>query len=93
MLNFAEPSATGTIDPRSIDERTDAELDALPFGVVGTVAGRRLAAREVACVCGGAPSCTVVIVGHERRELVDAALRSGARGLAPIRAALSGAER
>ena len=64
------------------------------FGaVLSSVAGRRLAAREVACVSSGARTCTVVVVGHERRELVEAALRSGARGLAPVRAALTGSAR
>jgi len=92
-------SATAEAAPkRRTAQRPDADLAChLIAGALGSVltsvAGRRLAAREVACVCGGAPRCTVVIVGHERRELVDAALRSGARGLAPIRAALIGAER
>lgn len=61
------------------------------FGSVLTgVAGRRLSAREVACASGGAPACTIVIVGQERRELVDSVLRSGARGVGAVRATLGG---
>jgi photoactive yellow protein len=61
--------------------------------VLTSVAGRRLAAREVACMSGGAPTCTIVVVGHERREQVDGALRTGVRGLPPVRATLTGGGR
>lgn len=57
-------------------------------GILSSLAGRRLAAREVACVAGGAPCCSIVVVSHDRRETVDAALADGQRGLAPIRLAL-----
>jgi photoactive yellow protein len=56
--------------------------------VLSSVAGRRLAAREVQCTCGGATSCALVVVGHERRDVVDNAVRSGARGVAAVRDAL-----
>ena len=61
------------------------------FGaVLSAVAGRRLAAREVSCVSGRAPCCTFVIIGQERRDIVDQALRGGVRGLASTRTALAG---
>jgi photoactive yellow protein len=62
-------------------------------GILTSVAGRRLAAREVACVAGGAPRCSIVVVAHERRGALDAALGEGSRGIAPIRAALRRAPR
>lgn len=59
------------------------------FGsVLTSIAGRRLSAREVACASGGAPACTIVVVGQERREIVDSALRTGVRGLSGIRSTL-----
>lgn len=61
--------------------------------VLSSVASRRLAAREVACASSGAPSCTLVVVGHERRELIDSAMRGGARGLSAIRTSVTGASR
>jgi photoactive yellow protein len=62
------------------------------FGaLLSSVAGRRLAAREVACTSGGAAVCTVVVLGHERREEVDDALRSGARGIESMRSLLRAA--
>jgi photoactive yellow protein len=57
-------------------------------GVLSAVAGRRLAGREVACRSGGAPSCELVVFGHERRTTVDAVLATGARGVDPVRSAL-----
>jgi len=62
-------------------------------GILTSVAGRRLAAREVACVAGGAPRCSIVVVAHERRAAIDAAIGEGSRGVAPIRAALRRAPR
>lgn len=62
-------------------------------GLLSSVAGRRLAAREVACVAGGAPVCSFVVVAHGRRGVVDALLREGARGVEPVRAALRRAPR
>ena len=61
--------------------------------ILSSVAGRRLAAREVACVAAGAPSCSIVVVAHERRGAIDAALGAGVRGIEPIRAALRRAPR
>lgn len=62
-------------------------------GILSSVAGRRLAAREVACVAGGAPHCSIIVVDHGRRAAIDAALSEGSRGLEPIRAALRRAPR
>jgi len=62
-------------------------------GILSSVAGRRLAAREVSCVAGGAPRCAIVLVAHGRRAAVDAALGEGSRGIEPIRAALRRAPR
>ena len=56
--------------------------------VVSHVAGRRLVAREVACVSLGDDACRFVITAHSRRIAIDAALASGARGVDTIRAAL-----
>jgi photoactive yellow protein len=62
------------------------------FGsLLSSVAGRRLAAREIACSSGGAPRCSFIVLGHERREEVDAAIRAGTRGLEPMRGHLRGA--
>jgi hypothetical protein len=62
-------------------------------GVLSHVAGRRLAGREVACVSGGAPRCSLIVIGHERRAAADAALTGGARGVAALRDALRRAPR
>ncbi len=62
-------------------------------GVLSAVADRRLAAREVACVAGGAPRCSIVVVAHARRAAVEAALAEGSRGASRIRAALRRAPR
>lgn len=62
-------------------------------GLLSSIAGRRLAAREVACIAGGAPVCSFVVVAHERRAVIDAAIREGTRGVEPIRAALRRAPR
>lgn len=62
-------------------------------GLLSSVAGRRLAAREVACVAGGASRCSIVLVAHERRSAIDAALADGSRGVESIRAALRRAPR
>jgi photoactive yellow protein len=56
--------------------------------VVSHVAGRRLTAREVACVSAGDDACRFVITAHTRRGAIDAALATGARGVDTIRAAL-----
>lgn len=40
---------------------------------------------------GGAPRCIIVVVGYERRELIDSTLRTGARGIESVRATLTGA--
>ena len=61
--------------------------------ILSAVAGRRLAAREVACSAAGAACCAIVVVAHERRSSVDAALGAGVRGVEPIRAALRRAPR
>jgi hypothetical protein len=57
-------------------------------GIVSSLAGRRLAAREVACACSGAPRCSIAVVSNERRASVDRALADGVRGVEPVRAAL-----
>ncbi|MFS8067693.1 MAG: V4R domain-containing protein [Byssovorax sp.] len=62
-------------------------------GILSSVGGRRLAAREVACVAGGASRCAIVLVAHERRAAIDAALGEGCRGVEAIRAALRRAPR
>lgn len=81
---------------RRTDARPEGDLAchllAGAFGsLLSSVAGRRLAAREVACKSGGAPVCTIVVLGHERREEVDGALRSGARGIESMRSLLRAA--
>jgi photoactive yellow protein len=48
--------------------------------ILTAIAGRRLTGREIACAAGGAPHCTIAVVGHERRSSLDAALAAGARG-------------
>ena len=73
--------------------RTDLSCHLLAgaFGaVLSSVAGRRLAAREVSCMSGRAPCCTFVVIGHERRDVIDKAVGGGMRGLASTRAALAG---
>ena len=62
-------------------------------GLLSAVADRRLAAREVACMAGGAPHCSIVVVAHPRRSAVETALAGGSRGVEPIRAALRRAPR
>ena len=52
-------------------------------GILSSLAGRKLAAREVACVAGGAPRCSIVVVAHDRCARVDAALADGQRGVEP----------
>jgi len=59
--------------------------------VVGHVAGRRLAAREVACASAGAPACRFVVTAHARRSAIDEALARGTRGVDAIREHLRGA--
>lgn len=59
--------------------------------VVSQVAGRRLAAREVACTSAGESACRFVVTGHARRSTIDAILASGARGVEVVREALRGA--
>ncbi len=56
--------------------------------LVSHVAGRRLSAREVVCASSGEPLCRFVVTANERRDAVEAALLSGARGVDSIRAAL-----
>jgi photoactive yellow protein len=56
--------------------------------VVSHVAGRRLVAREVACVSAGDEACRFVLTADTRRGAIDAALATGARGVDTIRAAL-----
>ncbi len=58
-----------------------------------SIAGRRLVAREVECVAGGAKRCTIVVVSYERRAAVDAVLHAGERGFEDIRLALRRAPR
>jgi predicted hydrocarbon binding protein len=53
--------------------------------VVGHVAGRRLAAREVACASGGESACRFVVTAYARRTVIDEALTGGARGVDAIR--------
>ena len=52
--------------------------------VVSHVAGRRLAAREVACASAGEPACRFVLTAHGRRTAMDHALASGVRGVDAI---------
>jgi photoactive yellow protein len=61
--------------------------------ILSSLAGRRLAAREVACAAGGAPACSIVVIGHERRAAADLALKQGARGVDAVREALRRAPR
>jgi photoactive yellow protein len=56
--------------------------------VIGHVAGRRLAAREVECTSAGDEACRFVVTGHGRRSAIDAALAGGGRGVEAIREAL-----
>lgn len=61
--------------------------------LLSSVAGRRLVAREVECVAGGAHRCSIVIIAHERRAAVDAVLHAGERGFEAVRLALRRAPR
>lgn len=83
--------ATPTLGEGSARSDLSCHLLAGAFGaVLSSVAGRRLAAREVSCMSGRSPCCTFVVIGHERRDLVDKAIGSGMRGLASTRSALAG---
>ncbi len=91
-----ERSALAEAAPRS--RRASGELAChLVAGyfsaVLSALAGRRLAAREVACIAGGAERCTILVVGHERRAALDTALRDGTRGADALRLALRRAPR
>lgn len=61
--------------------------------VMSTIAGRRLIAREVECVAGGAARCAIVVIAHERRAALDAVLHAGERGFEAARLALRRAPR
>lgn len=61
--------------------------------LLSSIAGRRLVAREVECVAGGAQRCSIVVIAHERRAAVDAVLHAGERGFEPVRLALRRAPR
>jgi photoactive yellow protein len=62
------------------------------FGaVVGHVAERRLAAREVSCASSGEPACRFVVTAHARRTVIDEALARGTRGTDAIRQVLRSA--
>jgi photoactive yellow protein len=95
LVVHVDRSALAEAAPRA-SRRSDAPRDDLAChivagclaGILSSVAGRRLAAREVACVAGGAERCSSVVVAHERRAAVDAALGEGSRGVESIRAAL-----
>lgn len=63
-------------------------LAGLHSGLLSFVAQRRLAVREVACRAAGEPACSFLVVAHERRSIVDAALQEGTRGIDPVRASL-----
>jgi photoactive yellow protein len=58
-----------------------------------SIAGRRLVAREVECVAGGAHRCAIVVIAHERRAAVDAVLHAGERGFDAVKLALRRAPR
>jgi photoactive yellow protein len=100
LVVHVDRSALAEAAPRP-PRRSDAPRDDLAChivagclsGILSSVAGRRLAAREVACVAGGAERCSIVLVAHERRAAVDAALGEGSRGVESIRAALRRAPR
>jgi photoactive yellow protein len=57
-------------------------------GVLSSIAGRRLAGREVGCSSDGRDRCELVVVAHERRAAVDRAIANGARTIEAVRAAL-----
>lgn len=59
--------------------------------VVGHVAGRRLAAREVSCAAAGDSACRFVVTAHARRAAIDEALARGTRGVDAIRQVLRAA--
>lgn len=61
--------------------------------LLSSIAGRRLVAREVECVAGGAERCSIVVIAHERRAAVDAVLNAGERGFDAVRLALRRAPR
>ncbi len=44
-------------------------------GILSSLAGRRLAAREVSCAASGAARCSFVVVGHSRRDVLQALVR------------------
>jgi photoactive yellow protein len=68
-------------------------LAGLHAGLLSHVAERRLAVREVACRAAGASHCAFVVVAHERRKVVDTALREGVRGVDRVRESLRRAPR
>lgn len=61
--------------------------------ILSSVAGRRLVAREVECIAGGAPRCSIVVISYERRAPIDAVLHAGERGFDAVRLALRRAPR
>lgn len=57
--------------------------------ILSHVAGRRLAAREVACRAGGAERCSFLVIAHAKRGEIDKILVTGARGVTAVREALN----
>jgi photoactive yellow protein len=83
---LAEAARKTTSDPGALSCHLIAGCLA---GVLSSLAQRRLAGREIACVASRPGStCTLVIVGHERRGLVDEAIARGVRDLEGVRRAL-----
>jgi photoactive yellow protein len=95
VLVTLERSALAEAAPRS------ASVDGTPYGchlvagcigaVLSSLAERKLAAREIACVSQGTPACTLAIVGHARRGALDAAIAAGAPDVERVRRALRNA--
>lgn len=69
-------------------QRACALIAGFVSGAMSTIAQRRLAAREFACVANGASRCQLALVGHERRAALDSAIRDGLTSANEIRASL-----
>jgi photoactive yellow protein len=86
ILAEASPQRRSTLGPRA--DLACPLLAGTLGAVVSHVAGRRLAAREVACLSAGDDACRFVVTAHARRGAIDAAIASGSRGVDAIREAL-----
>jgi photoactive yellow protein len=78
--------ARRTVSPGA--QRACALIAGFATGAMSTIAQRRLTAREFSCVASGASQCRLTLVGHERRSVLDDAIRDGVTSVDGIRASL-----